>query len=612
MARPTVKTGSGVHLHQRGTVLLATAIVIIAVAGMSAVMMMRSQNNVIKYRHDRREVQADYVADSAVSLGIAELNQEWLPNNEDVGSMSDPSDRFMVRSGGDSHHAPIEVAGASLSGHPKHDGIDNDGDGSLVDSPSDNELVDPTRDDVDSDGYYRGGIYRVQVREWVQKSSGKGEIGAEKIDDDGDDKVDEPGEVKGFTDKNARKFTMTIEASYGNYTIEKRVQTNAIQIEADRFGMYSEDDLTTFPNGLIDSYDSSQGAYKKSRAGNEGNIGAEGDLTVKPNTDVYGNAEYGGNVEVKGTVHGEVKPLTSGMNNTTWSLRRTFESTSGTTSVSAGQVEYINSDLEKLTVQQGGTAIIENNKPITLGSNYTTSPSVAVSSGSGGGGGGGGGGGKGKGKGKGKKGGGGGGGGGTPATIEIQSQAKVFVQGSWEDGADTTIVINGPTSTTKAPTQIYISDKFESNNRTDLIITGRVEMKVVDAVSLGPKSTVNVTTDKPPHFSLQVGGTWWNDMNTIPQASSPGSEVTIKPNSSWEGIISAPEAQGKKAVSLFPNGEFFGALYARNIDMKPNFSFHYDESISSSCYLAIVNCPWLVDNRNAWIVAQRGQGPVVD
>lgn len=603
MKRSMRLSGSSIHEHQRGTALLVTTILIIAVAGMSAVLMMRSQNNVVKYRHDRREVQADYVADSAVSLGISKLNRDWLPNHETVGSMSNPGDEYMIRSGGNSDHSPIQVAGSSLSGHPRHDGIDNDRDGSLVDQPSDKKLVDASRDDVDAEGYYKGGIYRVQVREWVQKTSGKGEIGAENIDDDGDGQVDEPGEVKGYTDDNARKFTMTVEASYGNYAIEKRVQTNAVQIESDGFGMYSEDDLTTFPNGLIDSYDSSQGAYKKSRAGSEGNIGAEGDLTVKPKTDVYGNAEFGGNIDNKGNVHGEVRPLTSSMNNTTWSLRRTFKNTNGQETVSAGQVKSISNNLEKLTVQQGGKAIIQNNKPITLGPSYTTNPSVAVSSGSGGGGGG---------KGKGKKKKGGGGGGGTPATIEIESQAKVFIQGSWEDGADTSIVINGPTSPSKAATQIYISDKFESNNRTDLIINGRVEMKVVDAFSLGPKSTVNVTTDKPPHFSVQVGGTWWNDMNTVAQASSPGSEVTIKPNSSWEGIISAPEVQGNKAVSLFPNGEFFGALYARNIDMKPKFNFHYDESISGSCHLPMVNCPWLVDNRNAWIVAQRGQGPVID
>ncbi len=591
--------------REKGTVLLATAIVIIAVAGMSLVLLSRSQNNITQFRQDRREVQADYVADSAVTLGISKMNNDWLINNKKAGSMSKTGDKFVIHSGDDSH-APLEVAGAGLRGHPRHDGIDNNRDGSLVDQPSDNDLVDQDDDPVDGQGNYKGGIFWVQVREWVKSSSGKGQIGAEGLDDDGDGTVDEAKEVRGYTASNSRKFTMIIEASYGNYTIEKRMMTNAIQTTADKFGIYSEGDLTTFPNGLIDSYDSSIGPYGGANKSDDGNIGAEGDLTVKPNTDVYGDAEYQGTPNIQGTVHGEVRPLTNGQTNSIWTLDRSFLNPTGSKTISTGTVNITN-NYRQLTVKQGATAVIPKNETVTLGDNGSGQSAIT----SAGGGGGGGGGGRGGGKGKGKGGGGGGGGGTTSATVKVGSGATLYIEESWVDGANTDIVLNGPTSTSKPPTKIYIANEFSTNNRTDLIINGRVEMYVLDRFYLGPNSTVNVTTNKTPHFNLLVGGRWRTSSGTF-QAYSPGSEVRIQPNSSWQGVLHAPAVQGNKSVRVMPNGEFYGAMTARNIAFMPNFKFHYDESISSSCYLPTVNCSWVVDNSNSWIVAQRGQGPLLD
>jgi hypothetical protein len=567
--------------NERGSVLIATVSVIVLVAGMSLVMLHRSENNVIRYRQDRREVQADYVAEAAMSMMIAKMNNDWLTTTgyPDAGDMTKSSsdDPFIIHSG-DSEHEPMEVFGANLRGHPKHDRIDNDGDGDLADDPSDNELVDPAEDDVDSGGYYKGGIYRVQVREWVMEDSGKGMIGAEDIDDDGDGKIDEPGEVNTYTTEDSRQFTIVVEASYGNYTIEMRAFTNANQTSDDKFGMYSEGNLELKSNTYVDSYDSSIGPYGGANVSEDGNIGAEGDMTLKNKSNVYGDGKYGGTLDNNGTIHGEISSSIDDHHNDLWTLTRNFVNPTGTQTVSQGTTETITSNHKRLNVEKNATAVIPDGSVLTFGQNGSGNSGIQST--------------------------------GKGATVQIGKSSNIYIEESWSDGADTNIVINGPdASSSDPPTKIYIADTFETNNRTNITINGRVEMYVVDRFDLGSKSEVNVVSGNTTDFSVLLGGNWLSATSGSVLESSNGTELRLKPKSDWMGVLYAPYVDN---ANLFPKGDFFGSLTAQNIDMKSKFQFHYDERISKACNLAAVTCAWVADNSNAWIVHQRGGGPVID
>jgi hypothetical protein len=134
-------------------------------------------------------------------------------------------------------------------------------------------------------------------------------------------------------------------------------------------------------------------------------------------------------------------------------------------------------------------------------------------------------------------------------------------------------------------------------------------MYVVDEFDLGSKSEVNVVSGNTTNYSVLVGGTWVSASTGTTLESSNGSELRIKPKSNWMGVLYAPKVA---TASLYPKGDFFGAITAQNIDMKSKFQFHYDERISESCELSAVTCAWVADNSNAWIVHQRGGGPVID
>ncbi len=591
-----MNTDSIISNRQRGTVLLATISVVVVIAGLSLVMLTGSTNNAVMFRQDRREVQTDYVVESAMSKMIAKMNNDWLITTAypEPGSMTKNSsgDPFIIHSG-DSEHAPIEVAGANLRGHPMHDRIDNDRDGNTADAPADNELVDPDEDDVNDEGYYKGGIYYAQVREWVRSIGEEGvdddgdgivdnqkevpKIGAEGIDDDGDGTVDEPGEVSSYTEDDARQFTIVVVGSYGNYTIEMRAYVNANQTSDDKFGMYSEGNLELKSKTYVDSYDSSIGAYGGANISEEGNIGSEADLTLKKNADVYGDGKYGGTLDNKGTIHGEISSSIDDHTNKTWKLFRDFVYPSNTKTVSTGKTEQITNNYKKLQVEKNATAVIPENSVLTFGKNGSGDPAIRSL--------------------------------GDGATVSIGAGSEVYIEESWTDGADTNIVINGPdSSSTDPPTKIYIADTFETNNRTNITIDGRVEMYVVDEFDLGSKSEVNVKSGNTTNFSVLVGGDWFTSDGSSILESSPGTEVRLKPKSDWMGVLYAPAVLSSK---LYPKGDFFGSITSKNIDMKSKFQFHYDERISVSCGLSAVNCAWVVDNSNAWIVSQRGGGPVI-
>jgi hypothetical protein len=134
-------------------------------------------------------------------------------------------------------------------------------------------------------------------------------------------------------------------------------------------------------------------------------------------------------------------------------------------------------------------------------------------------------------------------------------------------------------------------------------------MYVVDRFDLGSKSEVNVVSGNTTDFSVLLGGNWLSATSGSVLESSNGTELRLKPKSDWMGVLYAPYVDN---ANLFPKGDFFGSLTAQNIDMKSKFQFHYDERISKACNLAAVTCAWVADNSNAWIVHQRGGGPVID
>ncbi len=660
------------NAHQRGTILIATMIVVFVVAGMSAVMIDRSRQTVLEYRQQERVMQAKFVAESAVSMAVAKLNDELLPDNPQPGDLSDDVITFHS---GDGDHTPIRLErGATQPGHSEHDRMDNDDDGEIDEEGEDNPLVGSGA----GSGSYAAGLYRVEMQEWVTESHGTKD-GAKDLNDnwtdddgDGDHTDNETNEVSGFTNENSRKFTIKVTATYGNYTVDMRAFTNALQTDARKFAIYSEKHLEVKSKTVVDSYDSSIGPYGGGNQFQEGNLAAEGDVTLKPNAVIKGDVHYGDSIDWdpdKTTVTGEVLELNPALLNQPWSLTKNFQDPTGTKTVNKGTFT-VDQNYKSITVRRGGTLIIPGGKTWHFGD--FDNMNTALSGGSGGGS-------SRRDAGDGTrlaredripyrnrfpgsidrssphplplpelrvpqsvdallgqnemtvslhrypfgdvsgdhhplsnntrdrygnrailtKPGKGGGGGTTDPKIKIGPQAQVFIESNWLDGADSDIVIQGPQSPSKTPTRIFIAGNFETNNRTDLLVDGWVQMYVIDRFYLGPKSSVSVTNGRTPHFSVSVGGTW----NSLVRTATSNGQVDMQPKTDWMGHVHAPTVN--EAI-IKPKGEYFGDLVARNIELKPQIRFHYDESIAGSCGLPGITCRWVADNINSWVVQRRG------
>ncbi len=556
--------------RERGTILIATVVLVFVVAGMSLVMMDRSHYNIQTYRQQERQIQASFVAESAISMGVATLNNDLLPSNPNFGDLSSSVHTFHS---GDSEHSPMIVEkGATKWGHPEKDRMDNDDDGPVDEPDEDNPLVDPSDgDEVKADGSYKGGLYRVWIQEWVEESHGTKD-GAIDLNDnwtdddgDGDHEDNETNEVSGYTNENSRKFTIKAVATYGNYTVVYRAFTNALQTTADKYGVYSEGDLILKSKSIVDSYDSSIGPYGGANQFQEGNIGSEADMTLKSDVTVKGDARYGGTITwdpSKSTVTGDVENLSDDLDNSTWTLVRDLKNPSGNKTVSSGEVYTMDQNWKGIIQKKNSTVNVPAGSTYTIGSDNWNTTSNGT-------------------------------------TIEIGSQSNIYFENSWDLGADSSLIINGPSNFSKAPTRIYVRDDFVTNNRTSMTINGRVEMYIVDTFDVGSKTSVDVTSNRTTDLAVSVGGTWESAIGT---ASSDGS-LNLQPKTNWKGFINAPAVT---SAVVKPKGDFFGALTAQNIELKSKLNFHYDESISTKCALPGITCAWVADNINSWVVERRG------
>lgn len=574
---------SRTHRRERGTVLIVTVIVVFVVAGMGLVMMTQSQNNVQRFRQEQRQAQAKFVAESAISMGIKKLNNDLLPANKSVGSLS--GSIRTIHSGDDNHSPIIVEQGPTQRGHPEQDGIDNDSDGTRDEPNEDNPLVDPSDDDVESDGRYLGGIYLVEMQEWVTSSHGTKDGAKDMNDDwndddgDGDHTDNETGEVNAFSNDSSRKFTIRAVGAYGNYTVEMRALTNSTQTTADKYGIYSNGPVELQGKTTLDSYDSSTGNYGGGNVNDEGNVGSEGELTVKPNVTVNGSVKEwdgggaDGNPEVKGTVTGEIGTLDNDQDFDLWTLNQDYE-TPLNADIITSDTTLSNAEYKTLEINSGVTVTLKGGKnqehyfgnfEAQDGRNVSPDDGLLNS-----------------------------------GTLEIGSQSTVYIEEDWMP-SDEDVIIHGPTSVDKQPTRIYVADDFTIDNKADVSIDGRVEIYVVDELYSDPKSKIQMAGghDKATDLSVNVGGTW--DDSTNP--SSSDGNVNLQPKTDFKGIINAPEAD----VVAKPNFDFFGAIIGEDVTLKPGGAYHYDERSSKICdVLDGVNCNWIIKERNAWVVEHRG------
>ncbi len=301
---------------EKGTILITVTIIVFIIAVMSGFVMERTRLNVKDHKEKKRISQSHHAARSAMSLVIADLNKNLLDTYPDPGTLppltytsADPDGRQIMNS-----------TGKTLLGHPGRDGMDNDNDGTIDETGEDNPLENPS-DPVSGPGY-KGGIYRVTLKEWTTKSSGD-KIGAPGIDDDDDGEVDELGEVRGYTREHDRRFTMHTVASYGNYTTETVARLHT-DLSPDsplvNFGLFSNNSLMVKPGkkgGPMDSYNSNDGSYASHVSGGYANenfaIGSNDDLTVQNPNDIHGEGKYGPDAgdekDIKGNVSKGVSKL---------------------------------------------------------------------------------------------------------------------------------------------------------------------------------------------------------------------------------------------------------------------------------------------------------------
>ncbi len=552
------KTYSGASRGERGTMLITVTIIVFVIAGMSAFVLDRARRNMEQQADSSRKENADQVADSAVSLAMAELNNGLLDNFSTPGSLHGNSITITSANRG---HITSDT-GPEMLGHPEQDGLNNDDDtdaagNPLIDEPGeDNPLEDPN--DPQPGPTYEGGIFRVEIQEWSSTTPKIGALGIDEdqdgmvdetsttgidgVDNDGDGQVDEPKEqgpeVERMSEDGNRIFTLKVEAAYGNYTIEKiaflHTDKSPTSPSVD-YGLFSDGSLTVKPSkvgGPMDSYDSRKGSYSSQKSGDHAGenfgLGTNNNLTVKPNNDIYGDAKYGPDPGDSKTIKGNVSGSTTKLSQEEKYQKAKFPSAgpsagdltvSGTTTLGSGTYHFDN-------ITQGG---------------------------------GGGGGGKGKGKGS--------GGGGD--TLKVKGPATIVVDESFTTSSDFTL------------------DADTSG--------GKVKIYVEEEIDLGPKTTItnNDPNDSAENMQVYLG-------------RKGGKDGTFNAQPMWEmkGLLWAPKAEAQFKPKGSDGGELYGAAIAGDITkMQPNVSVHYDEALQDMTglpgvkYTAYLTTSWITDKR---------------
>lgn len=601
------------HPSRQGTVLIASLSIIVVIAGLSLVMMKSSEQNIRSYQQEKREMQAKYVGESALSIGIHHLNDKMLTSsNAEPGDLADSPE--VIHSADGHGYRPLVLAGTTERGHPDLDRFDNDDDGVIDEDGEDNPLVDPNMDDVTSDGDYLGGLYRVKIQEWVgadQDGNGTADVLENGDDDDDDGTTDEPdelftgaknlndtgrdddgdgdvtdsesGEVKFHTSASTRYFTLAVETTYANYTIVMRAFTNAVEVAADKYGVYSSGSLDIRGKSTVDSYDSAEGEYGTAPTYSNGNVGSEASMKINSNSVIKGDAKEwdggsaDGTPEVNGTVEGQAKTMEETQPTTNWYLSRDFASLSTDYTATSDQT-ISNANFANLTIDNNVTVTLQAGDSHVLG-NFTsqdgTSPSSDPENGIF-----------------------------SDGTLKIGTQgttqaSKVYIQNDWKP--DSNVEIYGPPNKSDEPTEVYVADDFVARKGSDVTTEGHVVIYVVDEMYYSSQGSITNNNTNTSMLTFEVGGTWEGTNTT----SSSNGEVDFQPGSDFKGFINAPAAD---EVNIAPKGDFYGAVIGNNTTIQPGGDFHYDERISEICDNPNVSvaCNWVVKSHNAWIVQRRG------
>ena len=91
-----------------------------------------------------------------------------------------------------------------------------------------------------------------------------------------------------------------------NVTVGKTVKVKVFPRALFSNGIFGYDSVTASGNGLVDSYDSSQGPYSPSTAGSNGDIGTNGTLTVSGNAVLNSDVFIGPNGSISGNLSAHV------------------------------------------------------------------------------------------------------------------------------------------------------------------------------------------------------------------------------------------------------------------------------------------------------------------
>lgn len=270
--------------REGGAVLIAGLVIVVAITALAAITLSRASNNVTTYQENSRKQLSERTAESALEKAMGQINK-LMKTHDEAGDMHGQLFEYTSR---ERSHAsglgPVLIDDPDFSdmvGNTNRDQINNSG--NLVASGQ------------DEDGnLYRGGIYRVSIEEWNDDPSGPDEYGTVHLD--------EPMEIKKKSQEGSRRFSVRVEAAYGNYMTEL---WGFIGTEPrDGFGMFGSDSLSVGNNLDINSFRSiADNPYVSAYRG-KGNIGSEGPVSIGSNTEVHGLAEYGTTYTNKGTVHG--------------------------------------------------------------------------------------------------------------------------------------------------------------------------------------------------------------------------------------------------------------------------------------------------------------------
>lgn len=268
---------------ESGAILIAALVMVVTIAAVAAISLRGASQNAKTYRENSRKQLSEKTAQSALEKVMGEINN-IMKDRDEAGDMH--GELFVYNSRDRSHSdglGPVLIDDPDFQdmvGDTRWDHLQNSED--LV---ADSQDLDGTR--------YLGGIYRVSFEEWNDNPSNPSDYGTLHLD--------EPMETNGKSLPGSRRFSVKIEAAYGNYMTEMWALVGTRPREG--FGMFGSNGLSVGNNLSVNSFQSLDDHPYADRHRGNGNIGTSGPLEIGSNTDVYGTAEYGTNYTSKGTVH---------------------------------------------------------------------------------------------------------------------------------------------------------------------------------------------------------------------------------------------------------------------------------------------------------------------